>query len=504
MAKQTINIGSSANDGTGDPLRTAFDKINDNFDELYGTSLTERVSLDTSPQLGGDLDVVTHSIVSTTNRDIVLAPHGTGAVKASSLKFSGTSISSDDSTQVQINEGLNVSGATSLSTSLALATGTTVTGILDEDNMATNSATQLATQQSIKAYVDSQVTAQDLDLAGDSGTGAVDLDSQSLTIAGGTGLTSVAGSQTVTLNIDATVATLSGSQTLTNKVLTAPTINAATITGPVTLDTLTLDDNVIKSNASNANLELNANGTGQVRILPNATVVGTLNTADIATTGTHTITGQSDVDNVRIKDNKITTNASNANLEVSANGSGVVDVKSAMTTIGQTITGDLSITGQADVDNIRINGNNITSTNSNGGINIDPNGSGSVTLTAVNTIINGELNFNNATVGDTLFMMAGSKIKANDTNFDVVLESNGTGSVVLDQVSITDNKISTHVSNADLQLDTDGTGFIDIRTDTQATVGSAGGASALPGQPTGYIKIKIAGTLRVIPFYDQA
>jgi hypothetical protein len=31
MALQTINIGSSANDGTGDPLRTAMDKINDNF-----------------------------------------------------------------------------------------------------------------------------------------------------------------------------------------------------------------------------------------------------------------------------------------------------------------------------------------------------------------------------------------------------------------------------------------------------------------------------------------
>ena len=465
MAKQTINIGSSANDGTGDPLRTAFDKINDNFDELYGTSLTERVSLDTSPQLGGDLDVVTHSIVSTTNRDIVLAPHGTGSVKASSLKFKGTSISSDDSTQVQINEGLNVSGATSLSTSLALATGATVTGI---DNGALgSSATLLATQGAIKTYVDAQVTAQDLDFAGDSGGAQnVDLDSQSLTIAGGTGISSVGSAQTITLNIDATVATLSGSQTLTNKVLTSPTINGATITGPVTLDTLTFDDNVIKSNASNADLELNSNGTGQVRILPNATVVGTLNTADITTTGTHTITGQSDVDNVRIKDNSITTNASNANLEVSANGSGVVDVKSAMTTIGQTITGDLSITGQADVDNIRINGNNITSTNSNGGINIDPNGSGSITLTAVNTIINGELNFNNATVNDTLFMMAGSKIKANDTNYDVVLESNGTGSVVLDLVSITDNKISTHVSNADLILGTDGTGKIVIDVDT--------------------------------------
>ena len=35
MAKQIVNLGSSANDGTGDPLRTAFDKINDNFNELY-------------------------------------------------------------------------------------------------------------------------------------------------------------------------------------------------------------------------------------------------------------------------------------------------------------------------------------------------------------------------------------------------------------------------------------------------------------------------------------
>ena len=35
MTKQVINIGASANDGTGDPLRNAFDKVNDNFNELY-------------------------------------------------------------------------------------------------------------------------------------------------------------------------------------------------------------------------------------------------------------------------------------------------------------------------------------------------------------------------------------------------------------------------------------------------------------------------------------
>ena len=38
MAKQTINIGTTANDGTGDPLRTAFDKVNDNTTELYNGS----------------------------------------------------------------------------------------------------------------------------------------------------------------------------------------------------------------------------------------------------------------------------------------------------------------------------------------------------------------------------------------------------------------------------------------------------------------------------------
>ena len=78
------------------------------------------------------------------------------------------------------------------------------------------------------------------------------------------------------------------------------------------------------------------------------------------------------------------------------------------------------------------------------------------------------------------------------------------GSSTLDGVTITDNSVKTNASNADLQLGTNGTGVIDILTATQSTVGSAGGASALPGQPTGYIKIKIGGTLRVIPFYDES
>jgi hypothetical protein len=93
--------------------------------------------------------------------------------------------------------------------------------------MSSNSATHLATQQSIKAYVDTKVTAEDLDVQSDSGSISIDLDSATLVLTGGTGIDTSATGSTVTYAIDSTVATLTGSQTLTNKSLTAPTITGA-------------------------------------------------------------------------------------------------------------------------------------------------------------------------------------------------------------------------------------------------------------------------------------
>jgi hypothetical protein len=75
----------------------------------------------------------------------------------------------------------------------------TITAFVDEDNMASDSATLVPTQQSVKAYVDSQVTAQDLDATTDSGTIAIDLDSETLTIAGGEGIDTSASSNTITI-----------------------------------------------------------------------------------------------------------------------------------------------------------------------------------------------------------------------------------------------------------------------------------------------------------------
>ena len=75
--------------------------------------------------------------------------------------------------------------------------------ILDEDNMASNSATRIASQQSIKAYVDAQVTASDLDFQADSGGAlSIDLDSETLTLTGGTGIDTAGSSNTVTFSLD--------------------------------------------------------------------------------------------------------------------------------------------------------------------------------------------------------------------------------------------------------------------------------------------------------------
>lgn len=104
-------------------------------------------------------------------------------------------------------------------TSPVLNTSISGTAFKDEDDMSSDSATAVASQQSIKAYVDAQLTAQDLDLTDGTTTIAIDLDSETLGILGGIGIDSTASGNNVTLAIDSTVATLTGTQTLTNKTI---------------------------------------------------------------------------------------------------------------------------------------------------------------------------------------------------------------------------------------------------------------------------------------------
>ena len=104
--------------------------------------------------------------------------------------------------------------------SLTVTSGTAITSIDTDISSVSGSDDTLASAKAIKTYVDAQVTAQDLDFQADSGGALnIDLDSETLTFTGGTGVDTSGSSNTVTFAIDSTVATLSGSQALTNKTI---------------------------------------------------------------------------------------------------------------------------------------------------------------------------------------------------------------------------------------------------------------------------------------------
>ena len=274
--------------------------------------------------------------------------------------------------------------------SIAMPT-TTVTDILDEDTMSSDSATALATQQSIKAYVDAQVTAQDLDFQADTGGALnIDLDSETLTLTGGTGIDTSGSGNTVTFAIDSTVATLTGSQTLTNKTLTTPIIATISNTGTLTLPTST--DTLV----GRATTDTLTNKTLTSPVIATISNTGTLTLP----TSTDTLVGRATTDTLTNK----TIDADNntlSNIEVDNLKSGVLDTD--LTSVAATDTTlasakaiktyvDAQVTAQ-DLDfqadtggalNIDLDSETLTFT---GGTGIDTSGSGNAVTFAIDSTV---------------------------------------------------------------------------------------------------------------------
>jgi len=263
MAKQDLGLGSSANDGGGDTLRAGGTKIKGNFDEIYarfgsGTDLETATSANILVGNGTKFASVASSGDFNISSAGAINVRTTGAVSKITIP-SGSAPGSTANTLYNIGGSLYFNGS-------VVGTGS-VTGM----------------------------TA--FSVTGDSGSAQSVTQGNTVTIAGGTGIASVASAtDTITLNIDSTVSTLTGTQTLTNKSLTAPTLtgsssaagsilfkedtdngtNAVTLIGPAaTADvTITLpasagtvaltSDITVTASSSTAftNKTIDANGTG--------------------------------------------------------------------------------------------------------------------------------------------------------------------------------------------------------------------------------------------------
>jgi len=399
-------------------------------------------------------------------------------------------------------------------TSAVLNTAVSGSAILDEDNMATNSATQLATQQSIKAYVDSQVTAQDLDLTTDSGTIAIDLDSETLTIAGGTGLTSSASGNTATLAIDSTVTTLTGSQTLTNKTLTSPvfttpqindssadhqyviavseltadrTVTLPLLTGndQVTMDahtstltnkTIDLASNTVTGSLSEFNTALQSEsfvGLAATQTLTNKTLTSPTITGTGAIAGTFTgnITGNV-TGNTSGSSGSCTGNAATATLAADA-----TTLATARTIAGKSFDGSANITIAAtdlsDTDQALAQASNVQFANLTLSGNLTVNG----TTTTVATT--------NTTISDNLLELnSGAGSNANDSGILIERGSTGDNAIIAWDESADKFVVGTTTAT------NDATGNLTVATGTLvanvegAVTGNASTATALANART--------------------
>lgn len=151
---------------------------------------------------------------------------------------------------------------------------------------------------------------------------------------------------------------------------TTGTFGAGVTTLTDTAETLIFDPNV---------------GGTQAEILSSLGLIS-FGDENLITTGSLTVgslsSGLLDVDNIRLDGNTISTTDLNGNLILVPNGTGGVDIQKTLTALGATFTGTVTVNGQLNADNIRIDANAISTTDANGDMTLSPNGTGSLITTS--------------------------------------------------------------------------------------------------------------------------
>jgi hypothetical protein len=336
------------------------------------------------------------------------------------------------------------------STNLTLASGATVTAILDEDNLASDSDTSLATQQSIKAYVDGQIAGtnelSEILANGNTtaGTGIDLIDNDKIRFGTGNDLEIFHDASDSIIN-DAGTGSLKLQQGGATKL-------EVTSTGVTVADDLVVNDDVsLSSDAAVINL----GADGEVTLTHQADV-GVLLDVENATTN-----GVTDVLKLQAKSTGTPAVGIGTGIEFSTETAastietgGVIESVAAGLTptaeefdmifktmsSGATAAERLKLNGSgATIGNINLDGNTIISTDTNGSIVVAPNGTGDVQLDA-----------------DT--------VRVGDNNANATITTNGTGDLILNTNAGSSSGSITieDAANGNIALTPNGTGEVDI------------------------------------------
>ena len=278
-----------------------------------------------------------------------------------------------------------------------------------------------------------------------------------------------------------------------------------------------IDDNYITTTIGNNNLELRAAGTGKVYVpldnvqfdknllvnkkttTKNISVTGDIlhqgnyqQTGDILRTGNTDITGYINIsgwaqyEKIRIENNTLSGTATNTDLVLLANGSGVLSIPSNnvlisnnLTVHGQTGLNNVTVTqtvtaNQFTTGDILIDDNYITTTNTNSDLLLKANGTGNVyvplkTFEVVNDVtVNGTTRLRNTNIAGSLTHV-GKLNRTGTTTQTGSTEISGTLGVTVNglfpKISLIDNTVSTVGSNLDLRLVAAGTGRLYVPSD---------------------------------------
>ena len=402
MSKQVIQVGTSQDDGTGDTLRAAFIKVNENFNELYNEfgdgELTSNLKL-----IGSTIST------DTTNSNLIISPNGVGKTEIDSDLLVRGNV-------VVVNE---LRGDT-----LQIDTNGNIDGNLVVDANITANSITVTTLDPTNVTVSGTLTANGPLIA----NGTIDLGNATTDTITVTGQfdSNLLPSANNSFDIGSTV------NRWRNLISVGANISGdVTVGGSLSADGIRLIDNNIEGTRTNENIEVIPSGTGIVKINSNFTVtgniigngnlnlddnnklqIGTGNDLQIYHSGT-----QSFIDNntgpLFIRNNVDDDDGGNIIIEAKAGKASIVAQddegvrlyydnaeKLETTATGINITGSSTVTTSYNTDGLKIQDNNIEGTRTNENIVIIPNGSGKVEVRG-NALFSGNIGIGSVTSPDT-------------------------------------------------------------------------------------------------------